>query len=192
MRRIVWEKWRDSENYEETVQNLNEESDDLVMDDESQVSINIHPYKVRTPIGEYSVLDNNLPSRMFDCWIGHANFAITEEEFNILDLEIDGIEVLRIVSKYRFFIGVAKLFKFRDVADQINKALCDKPVEIDESLIKDLMAQDPTIKRWAALMYENGDVEYISSSQEEDEEFDELCKEMSSNPKAKFIQGHNE
>ena len=26
--------------------------------------------------------------RMFDCWIGHTNFPITEDEFDILDNEI--------------------------------------------------------------------------------------------------------
>lgn len=197
MKRIVWEKWRDSENYDNTLQDLNQDaeiSNDEDDDEESvqmSMSVNIYPHIVRTPLGEYSVLDNNLPSKMFDCWIGHTNFPITQEEFEVLDLEIEGIDVLRIVSKYRFFIGVAKLFEFRDVANQINNILCDKAEALDENSLRELFFKSPNIKRWAAMVYPNGDVEYISSSHDEDSEYDALYLDMKSNSNGKFYEGNN-
>ena len=56
----------------------------------------------------------------FDCWIGHTNFDITHEIKNKLD-KTPGVEVLKILSRYRFFIGVRKLFNFKNVRKDIEK-----------------------------------------------------------------------
>ena len=40
--------------------------------------------------------------------------------------EVDGIEVLNIVSRYRFFIGIGKMFKFSDVRKDIEKSIISK------------------------------------------------------------------
>jgi dimeric dUTPase (all-alpha-NTP-PPase superfamily) len=61
----------------------------------------------------------------FDCWIGHTNFNITTSIKNKLN-EVDGIEVLNIVSRYRFFIGIGKMFKFSDVRKDIEKSIISK------------------------------------------------------------------
>ena len=68
----------------------------------------------------------------FDCWMGHTNFNITDnikEELN----RVDGVEVLKICSRYRFFVGVGKMFKFSNVRKNIENALSvkegDKKVE---------------------------------------------------------------
>jgi len=50
----------------------------------------------------------------YDCWIGHTNFNLTpsiKEEFE----EVEGVEVLKICSRYRFFVGVGQMFDFKDV-----------------------------------------------------------------------------
>ena len=149
---IAWEKWRDNENYVEASEGLNSEINmsqqidmgEMDEDDEDgeimppNVDVTIYPHIVRTPIGDFSVLDHNLPSKNFDCWIGHFNFPITESVFWTLDNKVNGIEVLRVLSKYRIFIGVGRLFRFRDVREQINKlfyaeSLSNKnPVENEE------------------------------------------------------------
>jgi uncharacterized secreted protein with C-terminal beta-propeller domain len=58
----------------------------------------------------------------FDCWIGHTNFDITNDTKKILDAT-EGVEVLKIFSRYRFFIGVGKMFKFQNVRNNIEKEL---------------------------------------------------------------------
>lgn len=72
----------------------------------------------------------------FDCWIGHTNFNITNSVKNKLN-EVDGIEVLNIFSRYRFFIGIGKMFNFSDVRKDIEKIIISKGEtlgnEIEES-----------------------------------------------------------
>lgn len=58
----------------------------------------------------------------FDCWIGHTNFDITTAIKNILDTT-HGVEVLKVLSRYRFFIGVGKLFDFKEVRQSIEENL---------------------------------------------------------------------
>ena len=58
----------------------------------------------------------------FDCWIGHTNFDITKDIKNILN-SIDGVEVMRICSRYRFFIGVGKMFDFKNVRSHIEREI---------------------------------------------------------------------
>lgn len=64
----------------------------------------------------------------YDCWIGHCNFDITEEVKDYLD-ETPGIEVLKVISRYRFFIGVGKMFEFKDVRKHISKIILNKEEE---------------------------------------------------------------
>lgn len=50
----------------------------------------------------------------YDCWLGHTNFNLTPS----IKLEIEkveGVEVLKICSRYRFFVGVGQMFKFPEV-----------------------------------------------------------------------------
>lgn len=61
-------------------------------------------------------------SANFNCWFGHTNFDITESVAKLLN-SVDGIELLTIISRYRFIIGVGKAFNFSDVRININKAL---------------------------------------------------------------------
>jgi hypothetical protein len=58
----------------------------------------------------------------FDCWMGHTNFNITPKLKDVLDT-VDGVEVLKICSRYRFFIGVGKMFDFANVRKSIEDSL---------------------------------------------------------------------
>jgi hypothetical protein len=58
----------------------------------------------------------------FDCWIAHTNFDITETIKSAIN-KIEGIEVLKIHSRYRFFIGVGKMFDFKEVRKEIENRL---------------------------------------------------------------------
>ena len=54
----------------------------------------------------------------YECWIGHTNFDITESTKENVE-KTDGVEVLKVCSRYRFFIGIGKMFNFSDVRKQI-------------------------------------------------------------------------
>ena len=58
----------------------------------------------------------------FDCWVGHTNFDITNNIKDTLDTA-EGVEILKINSRYRFFIGVGKMFDFKDVRTNIEEKL---------------------------------------------------------------------
>ena len=58
----------------------------------------------------------------YDCWIGHTNFDITpslKKDFE----EVEGVEVLKVCSRYRFFVGVAQMFDFKDVRKLIEEII---------------------------------------------------------------------
>lgn len=58
----------------------------------------------------------------YDCWIGHTNFDITGIIKNIIN-KTQGVEVLKIMSRYRFFVGVGKMFEFSDVRKEIEEKI---------------------------------------------------------------------
>lgn len=64
----------------------------------------------------------------FDCWIAHTNFDITEKIKNAIN-KIEGVEVLKIYSRYRFFVGVGRMFDFKDVRKEIELQLISEEKE---------------------------------------------------------------
>jgi hypothetical protein len=73
------------------------------------------------PIDE-RLIENISLANNFECWMGHTNFNITEEIKNILN-ETEGVEILKICSRYRFFVGIGKMFNFSDVRRRIQNNL---------------------------------------------------------------------
>ena len=96
--------------------------DESYNDDEQQETL--IDTSATLPISDQLIEDMAMLSN-YDCWIGHCNFDITEEIKNELD-ETPGIEVLKIISRYRFFIGVGKMFEFKDVRKHISKTILHK------------------------------------------------------------------
>jgi hypothetical protein len=58
----------------------------------------------------------------FDCWIGHTNFDLTHGIKEVLN-KVPGVEVLKICSRYRFFIGIGQMFDFKSVRNDVEKAI---------------------------------------------------------------------
>jgi len=69
----------------------------------------------------------------FDCWIGHTNFDITQNTKNIIN-KIEGVEVLKICSRYRFFIGIGRMFTFKQVRKDIELQLITEGKEIEKDV----------------------------------------------------------
>ena len=135
-RKIGWQKYEDviqSEMYSPMANIL---IDDLASEFEDQYDEEEEMQGQETlfvPRNFYETID--LMSR-FDCWIGHTNFNITTSIKNKLN-EVDGIEVLNVTSRYRFFIGIGKMFKFSDVRKDIENTITSEGEtlgnEIEES-----------------------------------------------------------
>lgn len=67
----------------------------------------------------------------FDCWLGHTNFDITPDVKATLD-RTEGVELLKIMSRYRFFIGVGKMFEFAKVRKSIETQLTKEMINEEE------------------------------------------------------------
>jgi len=126
------------------------------------------PSVVHTPLGIFPLDSMFKPSDRWDCWIGSTNFSVTHAIKNTLS-KIEGIEALRIMGRYTFFIGIASLFDFKNVRLDIEKSLCgytEKEVLSNEetlatvNLVKD---QLKTKKYWSILVAPTGKVDYVVS-----------------------------
>tara|TARA_R100001244_G_scaffold121945_1_gene91610 strand:+ start:88 stop:726 length:639 start_codon:yes stop_codon:yes gene_type:complete len=179
-KQIAWESWNakaqeiiESSNFcqpeidtEEMTYNGSEISPDLISPE-----LFLQPQKIiHTPLGIYSQDSTLKPSDRWDCWLGYANFDITKKISNTVE-KIAGIEALRILSRYSFFIGVGRLFDIKDVRRSIERELC---VYTEEEILSnentqatvDLVKEQlKTKKYWSMLVSPEGKVEYIVSDQ---------------------------
>jgi hypothetical protein len=139
-RKIGWQKYEDviqSEMYSPMANILLDDlSDDFGSDEFDYEEEDIQPQVQETVLVPKNFYETISLMSRFDCWIGHTNFNITTSIKNKLN-EVDGIEVLNVISRYRFFIGVGKMFKFSDVRKDIEKTILSKGEtlgnEIEES-----------------------------------------------------------
>ena len=81
------------------------------------------------PVDDKLIENINLVAN-FNCWMGHTNFDITEDIKNELD-STEGVEVLKICSRYRFFVGIGKMFDFKDVRKMIEKSILKKERNVE-------------------------------------------------------------
>jgi len=81
------------------------------------------------PVDDSLVQSVNLTAS-FDCWMGHTNFNITEGVKDKLNAT-EGIEALKILSRYRFFVGIGKMFDFKDVRREIEQTIMNKEKKVE-------------------------------------------------------------
>ena len=124
---IVWEKWRDPFlGYDENEIDI-ENSDIRYMDnvDTDEAGTITHSSPVRviyTPIGIVPYNEYTASSKIFNFWVGHTKFTINNTIANILE-NCEGVETLDIFTRYRFRIGIGKIFKEIDVMQDISSKI---------------------------------------------------------------------
>lgn len=173
-RKIAWEQWVDFEQEPKSL--LDDE------DGEDGEEFEIYPIMLRTPLGLYSPLEPMNPTKMFDCWTAHTNFPITRGDVMVLD-EVLGIEALKVMTKYRFFIGIGKLFSLTDVRPRVEQALNIG----GKSIISEIMNQISGKKKWAVCIYKDGSYRSISSDIENDCDYDKKLSAMKESDIANII-----
>jgi hypothetical protein len=109
MMKIMSNRLIDEEESEE------EEDGDVINDSHQNIVMPISPQL----INDIQVIST------FDCWIGHTNFDITNSIKDKLN-KVDGIELLKIYSRYRFLIGIGHMFNFKEVRKSIEKTLIEE------------------------------------------------------------------
>jgi len=204
-RKIGWELFEEPKEEIVLLENINEyEEDSFDIDQQESMMNSINPMdilslnsKIYTPFGQYDKNNPFNPYKMFECWIGHTNFAITDEVFNTLDNKIEGIGALKVLSKYRFFIGIEKMFSFPFVRSSIQKELCGNldfeditPNDPDSAFnqaihkINDAYLSIKTANKWAIFIGNDGTITTLDHNDfENDEEYQmnlnklKLCKD---------------
>ena len=173
-KKIAWESWnamaQDIDQTASIMMEMEEEEptsfEQMEKGEINEIFIQ-QPKFVYTPLGIYPAESTFKPSDRWDCWIGYTNFGITQNIAKILNTEIEGIECLKILGKYSFFMGVGKLFDITDVRQKIETTLCaytEKEILSDEDtqttvdLVKEQLS---TKKYWSMLVSPEGKVEYV-------------------------------
>jgi len=93
------------------------EEEETYKEDEAYDASIVAPVPINSKMLEDVAMMTN-----FDCWLGHTNFDITPDIKRKLN-KVGGIEVLKIISRYRFFIGVGKMFEFKSVRGAIEEQI---------------------------------------------------------------------
>lgn len=98
-----------------------EEDDESYEDENDKKNMSILAINKLMPLTPQVIEDVSMLSN-FDCWVGHTNFDITPKIKDTLN-KIPGIEILKIFSRYRFFVGIGQMFDFQDVRHNIEQEL---------------------------------------------------------------------
>ena len=120
-RKTVWEKWKDpyDEKDEWFPKNKNIKEEEF---SEEEIIFEQVPQIFMANMG-MSPVDKPLSiGKIFNFWTGHTSFSISGPLAARME-DIEGVESLDIYTRYRFRVGIGKLFKDRDVMNNIQRAI---------------------------------------------------------------------
>lgn len=115
---IAWQKWFDPFGEDEESHDYLDSSEDEYAD-----SSEFHPKSfkaISTPMGIIPYTENTASSKIFNFWVGHTNFNITSYISSIIETT-EGVETLDVFTRYRFRIGIGKIFDESEVKSNITK-----------------------------------------------------------------------
>lgn len=140
MKKIGWQKYEDYiekqlsspiltniiQNIATTKGLLDDENEEDEEDEESYEIENSNNTNIVSPLMALTsqIVEDVAMLANFDCWMGHTNFDVTPSVKNILD-KAPGVEMLKICSRYRFFIAIGKMFDFADVRKYVEDLLIE-------------------------------------------------------------------
>lgn len=138
-KKIVWEKWRDPYSFDDSYLNtedfllkstedvrefeeLQEELEGIAEEEGYSMSQEQMLKFVVTDNGMVPINSNFSIDKIFNFWTGHTNFSITPSI--ALEIEkVSGVEVLDIITRYRFRVGVGKLFRGNEVMSSVQRTV---------------------------------------------------------------------
>lgn len=133
MKKVMWESWNEKEielvegsPLDSMILDSLEDNEDQSTQMENMLSplmAELQSPIVHTPFGAVSSDSALKPSDRWQCWIGYTNFDLTHKISDKMKI-INGVEALKIMSRYTFCIGVGKMFNFTNVRKDIEHAIC--------------------------------------------------------------------
>lgn len=164
----------------ENIDNDEEDEEDFSFEQELEsefgpIHITTKPKLVNTPFGIIDVSNEANPYLSYECWIMHTKFTLTRARIRDI-MNVPGIEIVKVISRYRVFLGFGKMFKFSDIRKSINDLfgidaeLSMKEVSVQlEELKTSLSTKYP---HWIICVFPNGNFKHAFS--ETDQESDEF------------------
>ena len=173
-KKIQWLKWEDPFLPKKREQNidLQEQKDSF---EEHESIEDRHLRLIAGPYGLMPINENSITGKLYKLWVGHCNFDITESIKNKIE-EVKGVEILRIWTRYRFWLGIGNLFDDTEVHQNIEKALFK--TKVNPALVSIIKTLKKKYKHWVIYTDQNGDMNTIGG---DDAQF--LKKQVSSNEK---------
>ena len=185
-KKIQWLKWYDPLRWQESKdpEESGEQSTIDSFSSEAQEDEARHVRMLAGPYGLVPVGEHGLSSKLYKLWVAHSNFDITSSIARVV-AQVPGVEILRVWTRYRMWVGIANLFDTQDVQRAIERELCGEPEKLSSRPISQ--------KREAAvqmleknLLRDYGDMEWIIYSDEDgdllysiDKDRSVLAKEIS-------------
>jgi hypothetical protein len=196
--KIEWERWVEIDN------NNDDDSQEYLQENHHRTSSS--DPAILTPLGGYHKNDPLAPSNLCECWWVYTNFKLDKRHNNRLK-ETVGAEVMSVLTSYRLFIGIGKLFNTGDVKIAIEEALIlaesdeidsiqqeepnliefrefmegvsNNPLEFNEEIFDVISKmQDEQYERWAILVNHDGDISAVTTHQKDDDDYAQLLSEM--------------
>lgn len=177
-KKIVWRKWSDPLAPLVKTYTPEEDDDDPGFHDARQsfgLKVQDKPEKppkrgqlgpaVLGPHGIIPLRESNLPSTLFNFWMGDTNFDVTHHVKNDI-ASVPGVETIDVFTRYRFRIGVGRAFRSDEVLREIERTLIPPPSRPQPSILEHALAKK--FPHWAILFVEDGKVEVFGGNTPEE------------------------
>lgn len=126
--KIIWEKWVDPFGRDANQTKWNHYDDEELDEHTEFVEDHLQPHMndavmvISSPLGLIPYNEYTASGKIFNFWIGHSNFNLSEKTKDIIE-SCDGVELLDVFTRYRFRIGIGKCFNDNNVMHDISEKL---------------------------------------------------------------------
>lgn len=128
---------------------------------------------ITTPMGIFNVKDYFNPMSQYNWHMAHTNFNITKDVATDIS-KIEGVEFLKVISRYRFLIATGKAFVPNLVKQDIYRQL-DANAPLSEEVYNKLEEINHIYDNWCLFFLDEEVWEYTT---EADDNFKERFKEL--------------
>ena len=164
--KIVWENWKNPMLPDFEVQ-IDDEPDEEYVETRKEIARSkaFTGQFMAGPMGVIPLTNSGNPERIFKLFVGHTNFNVSEPFMEAIKV-LPGVEILKVMSRYRIWLGVGQLFEANAVKASIS-GLLKKPQASNKSNTLADMA-NRKFKHWSTGKMSNGKAELITANSEEE------------------------
>ena len=167
MKKIEWVKWRDplksepNENFE--IQSFKDsyEANDFEKEDDHNKHIRV----ISGPYGVMPLAEHGLSSSQYKLWVMHTNFNVTASILDKIN-RCEGVEILKVWTRYRCWIGFGNLFDVEKIQAKIEVALgANKSAKANQNIVIEKLSKTLSRKHkcWVIFNSEHGKIDFIAA-----------------------------